>query len=45
MIFQEIGWWGMHWIGVALDTDRWQALVNAVMTFQVPENVGHFLTR
>jgi len=44
MIFQEMGWQDMHWIDVARDTDRWQALVNAVMTLQVPENVGHFLT-
>lgn len=44
MIFQEMEWQGMHWIDVAQNTDRWQALMNAVMTLQVPESVGHFLT-
>ena len=34
----------MHWIDLAWDTDRWQALVNAVMKLKVPENLGHFLT-
>jgi hypothetical protein len=27
-----------------VDTDRWQVLGNAVMTLQVPINVGNFLT-
>ena len=27
---------GMNWTGVALDRDRWRALVNAVMNVQVP---------
>jgi len=44
MIFQEMGWRGMHWIGVARDMDRWLAVVNAVMTLQVPGNMRHFLT-
>jgi hypothetical protein len=28
--------WGMDWIGLAQDRDRWQALVNAVMNIWVP---------
>jgi hypothetical protein len=33
---QEVGCWGMDWIGLAQDTGRWQAFVNAVMNLQVP---------
>jgi hypothetical protein len=28
----------------AHDRDRWQALVNAVINLQVPQNAGNFLT-
>jgi hypothetical protein len=28
--------WGMDWIDVAEERDRWLAVVNAVMNFQVP---------
>jgi hypothetical protein len=28
--------WGMDWIDVAQDRDRWQTLVNAVMNLRVP---------
>jgi hypothetical protein len=27
----EIGWGGVDWIGLALDRDRWRALVDSVM--------------
>ena len=32
----EVGWWGMDWIDLAQDRDRWRAVVNVVMNFQVP---------
>jgi hypothetical protein len=28
--------WGMDWIELAQDTNRWQALVNEVMNLRVP---------
>jgi hypothetical protein len=35
-IFRKWDWGGMDWIVLALDRDRWQALVNMVMNLQIP---------
>jgi hypothetical protein len=35
MNLQEVGW-GMEWIDLAQDKDRWHELVNAVMNIRVP---------
>jgi hypothetical protein len=36
MDLREVGCGYMDWIGLALDRDRWQTLVSAVMNFRVP---------
>jgi len=34
----------VDWINVAQDRNRWQAVVNTAVSFQVVLNVGNFLT-
>jgi len=36
MYLQEVEWAGMDWIYLAHDSDRWRAVVNAVMNLRVP---------
>ena len=35
MDLEEVGW-SMDWIDLAQDTDRWRALIKAVMNLRVP---------
>jgi hypothetical protein len=44
MEMQKVGCGGMDWIGLAQHWERWLTLVNVVMNFRVPCNVGNFLT-
>jgi hypothetical protein len=36
MDLREVGWGGTDWIDLALDRDRWRALVYTVMNLRVP---------
>jgi hypothetical protein len=35
MDLREINWWGVDWIQLAQDRDRWRALVNTMMKLRV----------
>jgi hypothetical protein len=36
MYFREVGWGNMDWVDLALDREKCQAVVNAVMNLRVP---------
>ena len=36
--------WGIDWIDLAQDRDRWQVIVNIEMNLRGPENMRNFLT-
>jgi hypothetical protein len=41
---KEIRWEGVDWSDSAQDTERWRAVVKAVMKRQSPQNAGTLLT-
>ena len=43
MDLKELGCWGMDWIDLAQDRDRWRVVGNVVMNFRVRKNPGNFL--
>jgi hypothetical protein len=36
MDLREFGWGGIYWIDLALDSDRWRAVVYTVMNLWIP---------
>jgi hypothetical protein len=40
---QEVGWESTDWIDLTQDTERWQAIVNAVMNLRGYKKCGEFL--
>ena len=40
---RKVGW-GIDWTDVAQDSERWRAVVSAVMNLRFPLNAGNFLT-
>ena len=43
MDLREMEWWGMDWIDLAQDGDRWRAVVYAVINLRVQQNSENFL--
>jgi hypothetical protein len=43
MDLRAVGW-GMDWLDIIQDRDRWRAVVNAVMKRRVSENAGNFFS-
>ena len=44
MDLQIVGWWGIDWIDLVQDRDRWRAVLNLVINLRVRYNAGNFLT-
>ena len=42
MDLREMGW-GMDWIDLAQDRDRWRVVVHAAMNLRVTQNAGNLL--
>jgi hypothetical protein len=36
--------WGLDWINLAQDRDRWRAVVNTVLNLRILSNMGNFLS-
>jgi hypothetical protein len=36
MDLREVGWGDVDWIGLAMDRNRWRALVNSILNLRVP---------
>jgi hypothetical protein len=36
----EVGWGDVDWIALALDRDRWRALLSSVLNLRAPQNAG-----
>jgi hypothetical protein len=43
LIFRKWDGWGLDWVDLAQDRDRWWALVSAAMNLWVPKKCGEFL--
>jgi hypothetical protein len=44
MNIRAIDWGNMDWIHLVQDRNQWRTLMNMVISFRVPQNVGKFLT-
>jgi hypothetical protein len=44
MDLREIGWQDVDWMHLDQDRDQLQALINTIISLQVPKNAGNFLT-
>jgi len=42
---KAIGWEGADWFDLGPASAKWRTVVITAMKFQVPQNVGNFMTR